>query len=500
MVAKNSPSFLAFDLGASGGRALVGSFADKKLRIEEISRFKTGMTKVKDSWRWNIFEFFEEIKKGIKKGYSVHNNIPESMAINTWGVDFGLLSDEGELMGLPYAYRDSRTDGIMEKVFKIIGKEELYGLTGIQFMQINSIFQLFAMRNQDYSNFKMVKDLLFIPDIFNYLLTGNKNTEFSFATTSQLYNPINNCWDKDIFEKLEFPIDIMQTIIKPGTKIGLINHEIARETGTENLKVFTPVSHDTGSAVAAVPALGKNWAYISSGTWSLMGIETESPIISQKSMELNFTNEGGVDSTFRIQKNITGLWIIQQLKESIKEFRSLGYTEIVKQASLYPAFTSFIDVNHAEFFNPQNMQGAMVNYFISTCQAVPDNPFGFVKIAMESLAMTYRYCLDQLKEISLYPIDSIHIIGGGSKNETLNQYTANATGKEVFSGPNEATSIGNIIVQAKAQGYINSMAEARQIIKDSFPIKKYSPQNGNKWDRAYQKYREILNEFKLKGM
>lgn len=492
MVTKNEPAFLAFDLGASGGCALLGCLSDGKIEIEEVGRFATGMTRIQNSWYWNIYNFFEEIKKGIFKCFSQFQRVPQSMAINTWGVDFGLLSEEGELLGLPFAYRDSRTDGIMEKVFKIIDKNELYGLTGIQFMQINSIFQLYAMKIQNHSFLKMAKDCLFIPDILNYFLTGEKYTEFSFATTSQMYNPINGCWEEKIFEKLDIPIDIMQITIEPGSEIGIINKKIAQETGAGNLKVFVPVSHDTGSAVAAVPAKGKDWAYISSGTWSLLGIETKSPIISSKALELNFTNEGGVDSTFRVQKNITGLWIIQKLKESTEELGLLSYPELIKKASLYPQFTSFIDVDHHDFLNPQNMKLAIAQYLKSTNQAVPDNPFGFVTIALESLALKYRHCMDQLQELYPHPIKHLHIIGGGSKNELLNQYTANATGKEVVAGPAEATSIGNIMVQAKAQGYIGSLEDARQIIRNSFSIKRYEPENEEKWNIAYQRYKEIM--------
>ncbi len=493
MVTKKKPSFLAFDLGASGGRALQGSLSGNKLAIEEVCRFATGMIKIQNGWHWDIIRFFEEIKKGIKKCFSQSHQIAQSIAISTWGVDFGLLSKEGELLGLPFAYRDSRTDGIMEKVFQVFDKNELYRLTGIQFMQFNSIFQLYVMKIQNHPFLYKAKDLLFIPDILNYFLTGQKNTEFSFATTSQLYNPINKCWEKRIFEKLEFPINMMQTVIDPGSEIGSLSKIIEKETGVSGLKVFAPVSHDTGSAVASVPANGENWAYISSGTWSLLGIETKSPIISAKTRELNFTNEGGVDSTFRVQKNITGLWIIQKLKESIKELRSLNYPELIKKASLYPEFTSFIDGDHHDFLNPQDMKLSMARYLKNTNQAVPHNPFGFLKIALESMVMKYRFCIDQLQELSPHPIKYIHIIGGGSKNEKLNQYTANGTGKEVIAGPAEATSIGNIIVQAKAQGYIGSLDEARGIIKNSFSIKKYKPENREKWEVAYLRFRELLN-------
>jgi len=302
MVTQKQPVFLAFDLGASNGCALLGRLTGDKLEFNEIDRFTTEMVHVGNNWHWNIYRFFEKIKKGIEKSFTQANWQPTSLAVNTWGVDFGLLSAEGELLGLPFAYRDSRTDGVMEKVFQLIDRNELYELTGIQFMQINSLFQLYAMKMQNHSFYQTAQDCLFMPDIINYFLTGKKFTEFSFATCSQMYNPNKKCWDETIFQKLDIPIDLMQTVIEPGTEIGALSKTIAHDTATEKLKVFSVVSHDTGSAVAAVPARGDDWAYVSSGTWSLLGVETKSPIITAKSQELNFTNEGGYNSTFRVQK------------------------------------------------------------------------------------------------------------------------------------------------------------------------------------------------------
>ncbi len=492
MVKKNNPYFLAIDLGSSGGIIMSGSFSGNKLELKEIDRFVIGMTNIYDNWYWNVYQFFENIKKGISKSVEQFGYPASGMAINTWGVDFGLLSENGELMGLPFAYRDPRTDGIFEKFFKIISKEDLYKLTGIQLMQINSIFQLYAMKIRNHPFLKMAKDLLFIPDILNYFFTGKKNTEFSFATTSQMYNPIQKKWEQKIFEKMEIPMNIMQDIIEPGTEIGVIKKSIGDETGASNLKVFAPVSHDTGSAVAAVPACEKNWAYISSGTWSLLGIETKSPIISPTASRLNFTNEGGVNSTFRVQKNLTGLWIIQKLKGSIKELELLDYSEIMKISAGCPEFTSFIDVDDHDFLNPANMESAVINYLSKTKQSVPDNPFGLVKVALESLAFKYRICFEQLEKILSFSIRNVHIIGGGSNNLVLNQYTANATGKKVFAGPGEATSIGNIAVQSIANGLVKTIKDARVIIKNSFSIKEYEPCDSKKWDKAFIRYKESL--------
>lgn len=489
------PGFLAFDLGASGGRAMFGTIKKGKLELQEVDRFATGMVNINGSWHWNIYRFFEAIKTGIEKSVTHrhrHRSIV-SMAIDTWGVDFGLLSKEGELLGLPFAYRDSRTDGIMDAFFELMPREEVYRLTGIQFMQINSLFQLYSMKYRNSSLLEAAEDLLFIPDILNYFLTGEKNTEFSYATTSQLYNPLVGNWEGALFEKMGIPMDIMQRIVQPGTKIGALREDIAVETGVEHPGVYAAVSHDTGSAAAAVPAQGRNWAFISSGTWSLLGVESKTPVISDSALALNITNEGGIDSTFRVQKNITGLWIIQGLKESIKELRKLDYSRIAAGASDAPEFTAFIDPDHRDFLNPPDMREAMTVFFRRTGQPEPGTPYAFVRVALESLALKYRYAFEQLGRVCPdVDIEQIHIIGGGSQNEMLNQFTADAVGKPVLAGPAEATAIGNILVQARANGWVGSTARAREIVRDSFTIKEYIPGDTEKWDRAYEGFKEIL--------
>ncbi len=485
--------FLAFDLGASGGRTIFGTIKKGKLELQEVDRFATGMVNINGSWHWNIYRFFEEIKTGIEKSVTHRHRSLSSMAIDTWGVDFGLLSKEGELLGLPFAYRDSRTDGMMDAFFQLMPREEVYRLTGIQFMQINSLFQLYSMKHRGDSILDAAEDLLFIPDILNYFLTGEKNTEFSFATTSQMYNPLAGDWESAIFEKMGIPVDIMQPIVQPGTKIGALRKDIAVETGGEHPDVYAAVSHDTGSAAAAVPAQGRNWAFISSGTWSLLGVESKTPVISDSALALNITNEGGIDSTFRVQKNITGLWIIQGLKEAIKELRKIDYSRITAGASDAPEFIAFIDPDHRDFLNPPDMREAMTGFFRKTGQPEPETSFEFVRAALESLALKYRYAFEQLSRVCPdVNIEVIHIIGGGSQNEMLNQFTADAVGKPVIAGPVEATAIGNILVQAGAKGWVGSTARAREIVRNSFPIKEYMPGDPEKWDRAYEGFKEIL--------
>jgi len=485
--------FLAFDLGASSGRAIFGSFAQEKLELKEIHRFSIQMTRKNNHWHWDIHRFLEEIKKGLHACVGEYKCHPSSMAINTWGVDFGLLSSAGKLLELPFAYRDPRTDGMMEKFFGLIPKERIYKATGIQFMPINSLFQLYSMIYHKSPLLNQAKDLLFIPDILNYFLSDAKCTEFSFATTSQLYNPIKKNWENALFAKMDIPINLMQKIVQPGTKIGRLNKRIAGEIGMDNLALYSVVSHDTGSAVAAAPGKGRHWAYISSGTWSLLGVETKNPIITDSTLKLNFTNEGGINSTFRVQKNMTGLWILQQLKKSEKSLQNLSFAEIVKKSLAAPQFRAFIDPDNDSFMNPAHMGKAMVEYCQRTGQKIPQDAITLVRISLESLALKYRYYLEQLNHIYTHGIRQIHIIGGGSKNQILNQFTANATGIKVYAGPGEATSIGNIMVQAISNGRVKSIERAREIITNSFPIKEFEPRDVTKWNKAFNKFKEIIH-------
>jgi rhamnulokinase len=339
---------------------------------------------------------------------------------------------------------------------------------------------------------KKARDLLFIPDLINYFLGGIKCTEFSFATTSQLYNPRQKGWDEILLAKMDIPPGLLQEIVQPGTRIGSLKKDIADQTGAGKISLHSVVSHDTGSAVAAAPGKGRQWAYISSGTWSLLGVETDKPLISPLSRTLNFTNEGGVNSTFRLQKNITGLWILQQLRQSEAALADLSYSEIMEQVMNAPQFAALIDPDEEGFNNPADMGEAMTAYCRDTGQILPGDPFSRVRVFMESLALKYRFCLEQLARIYPHPIKHLHIIGGGSKNRLLNQFTANATGKHVYAGPGEATSIGNILVQALAGGRIKSIEAGRQLIRDSFAIEKYEPKDLSLWDKAYNRFKEII--------
>lgn len=485
--------FLAFDIGASGGRAIIGKLKDDIISLKEIYRFYNGMTLIHGRYHWDIFRIFEDVKKGLKEA-AAQNEIPSSIGVDTWGVDYGLLDEAGHILNLPYAYRDHRTDSAMDEVFRIIPKQELYNLTGIQFLQFNTVFQLHAAVRDRLPIMGLARDLLFIPDLLNYLLTGVKKSEFSFATTSQLYNPRTKAWAPEIFEKIGVPIDIMQDIVSPGTVLGKLTQDISGETGMPSVDVIAVASHDTGSAIASIPAEDEYFAYISSGTWSLMGIESKTPVISQKSLAFNFTNEGGVEETFRVLKNIMGLWLIQECKRSWADAGAdFSYPALVKMAASSKSFKTLIDPDHPLLLNPANMPEAISSLAEKAKQPALDNPGEFSRCIFESLAFRYQQTLEELKQISDKDIRKIHIIGGGSQNELLCQFTANATGLPVVAGPAEGTALGNIMVQAMAQGKIKSLAEIRRIIRNSFEFKKYVPENTAEWDRNYSRFLDVCN-------
>ncbi len=485
--------YLAFDLGASSGRAITGTFNGETLEAEEIHRFETGMVRINNSWHWNIFTFFEEMKIALKKQNELNKIGLKSLAVDTWGVDFGLLTRADEFLGLPYAYRDPRTDGIPEAFFEIMDKKTLYELTGIEMMQFNSLFQLYAMVKNRSLLLDAASSLLFIPDLFNFLFTGKKATEFSFATTSQLFNPKKNRWEEKIFNVMGLSSALMNDIVLPGTELGTLTDPVKKQTGSGDIRVVSTVSHDTGAAVACIPAKGKNWAYISSGTWSLMGIESEVPVITDEAHRLCFSNEGGINGTYCLQKNITGLWILQQFKESSRELADYDYERLVGKAQNAPAFLAVIDPDDPRFINPDNMKNAICEYLEATGQKVPQAPSHIVRIILESLALKYRYTLDQLRQVSRRPIETIHIIGGGAKNYLLNRFTANATGLPVIAGPYEGTAMGNLLAQAMADDAVTNIEQGRQIIKNSVKLKTFLPENTRLWELAYEKYREIVN-------
>ena len=471
--------FIAIDIGAESGRVIVGDVS----KMEIIYRFSNSLARVKGSIFWDILGIFNEIKKGLKEAFKKYSAQIVSIGIDTWGVDYALLDNDGDILGNPYHYRDKRTDNIMDEAFKIIPKEEIFAETGIQFMQINTIYQLYSFAKNKPKVFGNARYFLTIPDLLNYWLTGIIKNEYSIATTTQLYNPIERDWSIKIMNKLGLKREIFGEIIMPGTKIGKLLPAIAREIGADSeVVVVAPACHDTGSAVAAVPVEDDiNYSYISSGTWSLIGIKSPKPIINEMSFKYNFTNEGSADGGFRFLKNVTGFWIVQECKKFWDEkVKSYSYDELTKMALKYGPANFRIDPDDSRFLKPglidDNMPDRIKVYCQKTGQKVPETPAEIVRGVIESLAEKYTETIKMIEEITDRTLKEIYIIGGGCRNGLLCQLVANATDLPVYAGPVEATSIGNLIVQAKSMGQIKSIAEGRKIIRKSFDIKKYLPE------------------------
>ncbi len=487
----NRHHFLAFDLGASSGRAILGTLSEGKLELTEIHRFENRMQLIHGSYFWNIFSLFDELKTGLKKCICDFHIQPESIGIDTWGVDFVHLNKEGQIVSLPFAYRDSRTDHAIEELFQQIPKDEVYLQTGIQVMQFNSLFQLFSMVQQNASILKITSDILFMPDALAYLFSGVKKAEFSIASTSQMLKPGTNKWQSDLIAKVGIDESIMQEIVWPGTVTGELLPEVMEQTGSSKIPVVAVGGHDTASAVASVPAEGGSWVFISSGTWSVMGIESVVPIISEETLKMNFTNEGGVEGTTRFSKNIMGMWLIQECRRAWTREVEYSWPEMVGLASNSEPFKYIIDPDDPSFLNPSDMPAAICAFCEKTGQGRPCNHAEIIRCVYDSLALKYRFTLDQIISVTGIQVTKIHIIGGGSNNHFLCQLTADATGLPVVAGPTEATATGNIMMQAKALGHIHSLDEMRRIISHSFGVLQFEPSGELDWEKPYSKFLSI---------
>lgn len=460
--------YLAIDIGASSGRHILGSVQDGKIVLEEIHRFPNGMSEKNGHRCWDVDKLFQEILTGMKKCKEL-GKIPVSVGIDTWAVDFVLLNEKDERIGDAVGYRDSRTEGMDEEVYRIIPEEELYGRTGIQKQIFNTIYQLMAVKKQNPEQLEQAKTFLMIPDYFHFLLSGVKAVEYTNASTTQLVSPDTFDWDKELMERLGYPTDIFPEIVKPGTVLGNLTEEIARQVGY-SCKVVAPATHDTGSAVLAVPASDSDFLYISSGTWSLMGVERRSADCSHESKVRNFTNEGGYERRFRYLKNIMGLWMIQSVKKELND--QYSFAELCDLAAKAD-FSSRVDVNDASFLAPENMIAAVQEMCRKTGQAVPETPGEIASCIYQSLADSYCETVQEIEEMSGRTYSRIHIVGGGSNAVYLNELTAKATGKEVYAGPGEATAIGNLAAQMLQDGVYSSVEEVRTAIGVSFDMKKY---------------------------
>ncbi len=503
-------NYLAVDLGAESGRVILGQFDEHRLTLSDVHRFPNSpvrlaaqtYTRGKSAFasqinlQWDILRLWAEIKQGIALSVSKWGKEMSGIGIDTWGVDFGLLDRAGRLIANPTHYRDSRTDGMLAEAFRRVPRAEIFQHTGIQFMQLNSLYQLLAMTIDQSPALQIAETFLTIPDLLNYWLTGRTVCEFTNATTTQCYNPILKNWDRPLLERMGIPSHIFPEIVPPGTNLGKPLPYVMEDAGLDaqaNLSVIAPACHDTGSAVAAVPASKPGFAWISSGTWSVVGAEWTEPIISEKSLAFNFTNEGGVCDTFRFSRNVMGLWLVQECRRTwASQGTDLSYAELTQMADQAEPFQSVIDPDYPEFFKPGDMPARIRDFCQRTGQPVPENKAAAIRCILESLALKYRWVIERLEEMVGQRLEPIHIVGGGTQNRLLNQLTADATGRQVVAGPVEATAIGNLLMQAIALGNIHSLPEGRILVCDSFPPAVFEPASQAGWESAYQRLLNVM--------
>ena len=468
-------NFLAFDCGATSGRAVLATFQDGSFDMKEVYRFPSGIIELNGKYYWDILAIYDHFRKCLSQ--LGHEGVQlDSIGIDTWGVDFGFVADDGSLLGNPRAYRDPYTDGIPEEVFETVPREELYGATGIQIMNFNSVFQLYAQTKEGFAPLRCAKDILFIPDLLSYMLTGKKVCEYTIASTSGMMDQTSRQFNQALLEKLGVRTDVLLPIVQPGTVIGTLRKEIAEACGVPEVPVVAVAGHDTAAAIAAVPAADEKFAYLSSGTWSLMGIETPAPVINAESSRLNFTNEGGIDGTTRFLKNITGMWILEQSRKVwAAAGRTYNYGEMEKMARSEAGFPSIINPDDPRFAAPANMVDAIDSYLRETGQPVPESDAQYIACIYRSLANRYKEVVAMLQQFASFPIEKLHVIGGGSANDTMSQWTADALGIPVVAGPTEATAIGNVMLQARTAGLVKDRWDMRAMIAKAFSVKTFYP-------------------------
>jgi rhamnulokinase len=481
--------YLACDLGAESGRLMLGALDGGKVSLEELHRFPNGPVKAGGALHWNMDALFAELRAGLKKAAA--RKLPiASFSADSWGVDYILYDERGAVMKPVWHYRDGRTALGVENVKACVDWPTIYGETGIQFMALNTIYQLAA---EPPERLAQAKQLLLIGDAFNYFCSGAAKNEVSLASTTQLYNPRTKSWSQKLLGALRLREEMFAAIVPSGTKLGPMKKELAAEIGLPQIEVIASCSHDTGAAVAAVPASSGNWAYLSSGTWSLMGVEWPQPVITDQGRDLNFTNEIGFGGSVRLLKNIVGLWLVQECRRDwAKGGKEYDYATLERLAAQAPAFVSFVNPADPRFVSPDDMPAKIAAFCKETGQPVPDRPEAFVRCALESLALFYRVTLRQLEQLIGKKIERLNIVGGGSKNMLLNQFAANALQIPVIAGPSECTALGNILVQAIALGHLPSLAAAREVVRNSFEVTMVKPQAGAEWDAAFAKFEKLV--------
>jgi rhamnulokinase len=471
--------YLGIDLGAESGRVMAGAWDGRAMRVEELHRFSNGPVQVAETLRWDVLRLWTEIQIGLAVAAKRFGAAIVSVGVDTWGVDFVLLTKNGEMLGQPYHYRDARVAGMFEHAFSLVPRAEIFAQTGLQFMELNTLYQLLAWQRSHPELLAAADCMLMMPDFFHWCLCGSRVAEFTNATTSQCLNPIKRDWAFAMLQKFGLPPRIFPQVVPPGTELGRLRESVSQRTGLGRIKVVAPPTHDTASAVAAIPTANtgrSDWAYISSGTWSLMGIETPNAVLSDRVLQLNFTNEGGIDGTFRLLKNITGLWLVQQCKRAFEiRGRNLDYAALARLAESAADPQAIIDPDDARFANPPDMPVAIQSFCRESNQPVPESEGALVRCALESLAAKYGRVLAGLEELAEQRIDVIHVVGGGSRNPLLNQLAANRCGRRIVAGPVETTVLGNLLSQARAAGELKSLAEMRQVVRSSSELQVFEP-------------------------
>ena len=477
--------YLAVDLGAESGRVIAGLWDGLRLRLEEVHRFSNGGVYLGETFRWDTLRLWGEIQNGLAVAGKKYGKQIVSVGADTWGVDFVLLNKQDEMLGLPYHYRDARTRGALERTFKKVPRAEIFAQSGLQFMELNSLYQLLAWKQHSPAILDAADTLLFTPDFLHWAMCGVKRAEFTIASTSQFVHPLKRNWSLPLLKKLGLPTHFLPKIVPPGTTLGKFRKSLADRTGLAGVKVVAPPSHDTASAVAGVPTAdtGKaNWSYISSGTWSLMGVEVQKAVLTPRALELNMTNEGGIDGSYRLLKNIMGLWLVQQCKRSFEAAgRKYDYPRLTETAARARRLRSLLNLDDHRFLNPSDMPKTIQEFCRETMQQVPKTDGELVRCCYESLALKYRDVLISLEELTGEQIEVIHIVGGGSQNKLLNQFAADACERPVIAGPVEATALGNLLTQVRADGELGSLAEMREVVRASSELQHYEPSKENRF-------------------
>lgn len=494
---KATTDYLAIDLGAESGRGVLGKFDGERVALEDVHRFPNIPVRLVNTLHWDLPRLFDDVKTAIRKALAEGSRL-DAVGVDAWGVDFGLVGRGDTLLGNPVHYRDNRTRGVMERAFARMPKTQIYEITGLQFMPINTLYQLISLAEAKSPLLEVAESFLMIPDLFHWLLTGRRVGERTNASTTQVFNPVARGWSDAILAGFGIPRAIFPEIVEPGAELGPLHPAVAEELGVAPVPIVAPATHDTASAVASVPALGSSgsekpdWCYISSGTWSLLGVEVARPIITPQTAAVNLTNEGGVDGTTRLLKNIMGLWLVQECRRQwSREGKEFSYDDLMNAAAAAPPFAAVVDPDDPSFLAPGNMPARLADYCKRTGQATPGGMGAVVRMCLEGLAFKYRLTIERIEAILGCPIKRIHVVGGGSKNPLLCRLTADACDRPVHAGPVEATAAGNILLQARARGKVAGLAELRQIVAASFPVVIYEPQSPRAWDDAYPRFRAL---------